>query len=236
MRALCAVLCCIALGAQAETFTARVVAVLDGDTVLILREGGSEAAGRPPASPLRGLHHDKPAKLRLANIDAPEKTQAYGKQSRESLLEMVGKKQVQIEIQAVDQYGRIVGVISVDGRNVNQEQVRLGMAWEYSYHHSDKTYIGLQSEARQAGRGLWGQPSPLAPWQWRKLHSSATPVVPNRTAAPVMLYDMECGKKRYCSQMASCDEAHFYLTRCGVKTLDGNGDGEPCENLCAGRN
>lgn len=225
MRALCAVLCCIALGAQAETFAARVIAVLDGDTVLILRESGSEAAGHPPASSSRGPHHGKPATLRMANIDAPEKAQAYGKQSRESLLEMVGKKQVQIDTQTVDQYKRIVGLISVDGRNVNQEQVRRGMAWEYSHHHSDKTYIALQNEAQQAKRGLWAQANPQPPWQWRKLHPSKPPI-----------QNQECGKKRYCSQMKSCEEANSYLTRCGVKTLDGNGDGEPCETLCAGRN
>jgi endonuclease YncB( thermonuclease family) len=221
MRALCALLCCIAAGAQAETFTARVVAVLDGDTVLILRSG---TAGR-----------GKPAKLRLANIDAPEKSQAYGAQSRASLLEMAGKREAQVDTQAVDQYGRMVGVITVDGRNLNQEQVRRGMAWEYSYHHADKIYVALQSEAQQARRGLWAQPGPQAPWQWRKLHPLTSALVPNRSAAPVMLYDMACGKKRYCWQMASCDEAHFHLTRCGVKTLDGNEDGEPCEDLCGGR-
>lgn len=254
MRAFIALLCCIAVGAQAETFTAKVIGVLDGDTVLILREGGSEAAGHPPASPLRGLHNGRAVKVRMANIDAPEvghagmggkppnsqKSQAFGKQSRESLLEMVGKKQVQIDSQAVDQYGRIVGLISVDGRNVNQEQVKRGMAWEYSHYHSDKTYLSLQSDAQQAQRGLWAQTNPQAPWQWRKLHPSVKPAVPNQLPAsqrvvPVMLYDMECGKKRHCSQMSSCDEALFYLTRCGVKELDRNRDGKPCESLCSGK-
>lgn len=225
-------LCCIASGVQAETFTAKVIAVMDGDTLLILREGGSEAAGHPPASPSRGLGHGKPVKLRMANIDAPEKLQAFGRQSRDSLLEMVGKKQVQIETQAVDQYGRIVGLVSIDGRSVNQEQVKRGMAWEYSHYHSDKTYLVLQSDAREARRGLWAQTSPQAPWQWRKLHPPAKPLVHGRTAAPVMLYDMACGKKRLCSQMTSCDEARFHLTRCGVKTLDRNGDGRPCEDWC----
>ena len=217
MRALCALLCCIALGAQAETFTAKVIAVLDGDTLLI-------------------LHHGKATKLRMANIDAPEKTQAFGKQARASLLEMVDKKQVQIDTQAVDQYGRIVGLVSVDGRSVNQEQLRRGLAWEYSHYHADKTYVALQSDAQQAKRGLWAQTNPQAPWQWRKLHPSVKPDVQNQTAAPVMRHDTECGKKRYCAQMASCDEARFYLTRCGVKTLDQNRDGEPCEDLCGGRN
>ncbi|HLP97739.1 MAG TPA: thermonuclease family protein [Sideroxyarcus sp.] len=220
MRALIALLGCIALSVQAESFSAKVIAVMDGDTVLVLRGG-------------------QKLKVRMANIDAPEKDQAFGKQSRESLLEMVGKKQVQIDSQAVDQYGRIVGQISVEGRSINQEQVKRGMAWEYSHYHSDKTYIGLQSDAQQARRGLWTQTSPQAPWQWRKLHPSVKPAaqkqpVAQRTA-PVMLYDMECGKKRRCSEMASCDEAHFYLTRCGVKPLDGNRDGEPCESLCGGK-
>jgi micrococcal nuclease len=177
----------------------------------------------------------------LANIDAPEKVQPFGKQSRDSLLEMVGKKQVQIDSQAVDQYGRLVGLISVNGLDVNQEQVKRGMAWEYSHYHSDKTYVDLQRAARQAHRGLWGQTNPQAPWQWRKLHSSAKPGLQagrhgvSSPAAPVMLYDMECGKKRRCSQMVSCDEARFYFSRCGVKTLDGNHDGEPCEILCKGQ-
>ena len=220
MKALTALCCGLALSAQAETFSAKVIVVMDGDTVMVLRDGHK-------------------TKIRLANIDAPEKGQPFGKQSRESLLEMVGKKQVQIDSQAVDQYGRVVGLISLDGRNVNQEQVQRGMAWEYSHYHTDKTYLGLQSDAQRARRGLWAQTSPQAPWQWRKRHPSVKPYLQagqngaSRQPAPVMLYDMECDKKRHCSQMGSCDEARFYFTRCGVKTLDGNNDGIPCESLCS---
>lgn len=217
MTKLMALCCCLALSAQAETFSAKVIVVMDGDTVMVLRDGHK-------------------TKVRLANIDAPEKDQPFGKQSRDSLLEMVGKKQVQIDSQAVDQYGRIVGSISLDGRSINREQVQRGMAWEYSHYHSDKTYLGLQSDAQQARRGLWSQTGPQPPWQWRKLHPSLTTLSPRpgvpRRDAPVMLYDMGCGKKNRCSQMGSCDEANFYFTRCGVKTLDGNHDGMPCEKLC----
>ncbi|MBI3223060.1 MAG: thermonuclease family protein [Nitrosomonadales bacterium] len=233
-------LCCIPLLAQAERFNARVIAVLDGDTVLVLRG-------------------QQKIKVRLANIDAPEvghaglggmppnsqKDQPFGAQSRASLQEMVGRKQVQVDSQAVDQYGRIVAQLSVDGLNVNQEQVQRGMAWEYSHYHSDKTYIRLQSAAQQARRGLWSQASPQAPWQWRRLHPSvksepigSEPVkrhAATRHVSPTQWYDMECGKKRRCAQMSSCDEAHFYLTRCGVKTLDGNHDGVPCASLCVGQ-
>ncbi len=219
MKTLLALVCCLALSAQAEIFNAKVIVVMDGDTVMVLRDG-------------------KKIKIRLANIDAPEKAQPFGKQARDSLLELVGKKQIQVDSRAVDQYGRTVGLISADGLNVNQEQVRRGMAWEYSHYHTDKTYIGLQSDARRAHRGLWVQSNPQAPWQWRKLHPSVKTVAlagshgTGHQAIPVMLYDMECGKKNRCAQMTSCDEANFYFTQCGVTALDGNHDGIPCQDLC----
>lgn len=210
---------CTANAAQVETFNAKIIAVMDGDTVLILRAG------------------HKPEKVRMLNIDAPEKNQPYGQQSRQALASLVLKRQAEVQITAHDQYGRLLGQISVDGRNINEEQVKQGMAWEYSGFHSNRVYVALQSEAQQARRGLWAQASPQAPWQWRKLHPSVKLAVPGQSVAvhrakPVMLYDMECGRKRRCSEMVSCDEAHFYLTRCGVKPLDGNRDGEPCESLC----
>lgn len=223
MRMLIALLCCIAWSAQAETFSAKVIVVMDGDTVMVLRGG-------------------QKFKIRMANIDAPEKDQAYGPQARNSLLEMLSMKQVQVDSQAVDQYGRIVGLISVDGRNVNEEQVRRGMAWEYSHYHSDRGYIALQSAAQQARRGLWEQASPQPPWQWRKAHPSVkadAPPIPGNTATVQssnhVLYDATCGSKKHCSQMSSCDEAYFYLTRCGLSTLDENKNGMPCEELCKGK-
>jgi endonuclease YncB( thermonuclease family) len=255
MRALIALLCGIALSVQAETFSAKVIMVMDGDTVMVLRG-------------------NQKIKVRMANIDAPEKDQTFGKQARDSLQEMVGKKTVQIDSQAVDQYGRIVGLISVDGRNVNQEQLQRGMAWEYSHYHTDKTYIGLQNDAQRSQRGLWGQGTQQAPWEWRrghvtgeagrlrepppaarspgnelqpgdsgqrKLHPSMKlpPLSKQHSAsapaAPKVMYDAACDKKRLCSQMSSCDEARFYLTHCGVHTLDRNKDGVPCESLCSGK-
>ncbi|TAJ77153.1 MAG: nuclease (SNase) [Gallionellaceae bacterium] len=222
--------------AGAEEFDAKVIAVLDGDTLLVLRDGVK-------------------VKIRMANIDAPEvghagmgdkspnsqKDQAFGVQSRQSLVEMVLKKQVRINSQAVDQYGRTVGLVALDGRNINEEQVKRGMAWEYSHYHSDRGYIAMQSAAQQARRGLWAQSSPLAPWQWRKTHPPVKPGYPRAHSkpatahsVPTVFYDATCGHKKRCAQMSSCDEAHFYLTRCGVKTLDRNKDGVPCEALCEG--
>ncbi len=204
---------------HAEEFNAKVIAVMDGDTILLLRDG-------------------KQLKVRLANIDAPEKAQEYGTQSRQALLNMVLKKQVRVNSQAMDNYGRMVAEVSVDGRSVNAEQVRSGMAWEYSHFHSNKHYLALQSEAQQARRGLWAQAeSPLPPEQWRKMHPAVAPAPQQhaKSAAPVAARDAACSNKHHCEQMSSCDEANFYLRQCGVKTLDGNGDGVPCDDLCESR-
>lgn len=217
MRLLLLLLASVALyPACAEEFNARVIAVMDGDTIMVLRDG-------------------KRVKVRLANIDAPEKAQEYGTESRQTLLNLVQKKQVHVNSQAMDSYGRMVAEISVDGRSANAEQVRRGMAWEYSHYHSNKHYLALQSEAQQARRGLWAQAvSPMPPEQWRKEHPAAAPASPKhaQSTKPVSAHDPACGNKRYCSQMSSCDEANFYLHQCGVKSLDGNADGVPCDDLC----
>jgi len=196
---------------QAEEFDARVIAVLDGDTVMVLR-------------------HGKKLKIRLSNIDAPESDQPYGKASREALVKRVQKKSIHIKSQAVDKYGRLIAEISVDGKSVNEEQVRNGMAWEYSHFHSNKRYLLLSRQAQQARRGLWGgYEKPVSPEKWRKTHPSKLHVTNKIYGQRGMA---ACGKKHLCSQMTSCDEAKIYFIQCGVITLDGNADGVPCENLC----
>ena len=207
-------LCCLGWAAQAETFDAYVIAVIDGDTVL-------------------ALHGQQKIKLRLVDIDAPEKAQAFGRESREHLKSRVLKKVVQVESRAIDQYGRTIATLKLDGVDLNQEQVRQGMAWEYSFHHADRSFIALQNEAQQAKRGLWAQTSPQAPWQWRKQHPAYYRQSASVISPPVLEpYDLACGKKRHCAQMSACDEAHFYLTRCGETSLDADGDGIPCPKLC----
>jgi len=196
----------------ADEFEARVIAVMDGDTVMVLRDG-------------------KKIKVRMVNIDAPEAGQAYGKESREALANMVLKKQVRIKSQAIDSYGRMIAEVSVDGRSVNEEQLRNGMAWEYSHYHSNKHLLSLNKQAQQAKRGLWSQTvQPISPGQWRKTHP-----VKSQTSNAIssVVVNTACGKKHLCSQMLSCEEAKIYFLQCGVITLDGNSDGVPCESLCS---
>lgn len=202
--------------AQAEQFVTKVIAVLDGDTVLIHRANGV-------------------LKVRLADIDAPEVEHAemggqpFGVASQQSLSRLVLGKQVKFVSQAMDKYGRMVAHLSINGADVNTEQIRLGMAWEYSHYHRNQELIALQAEAQAASRGLWATSSPTPPWEWRKQHISTLPA---QNSAP---RDVSCGAKKHCSEMTSCDEARHYLTVCGLKYLDGDGDGNPCEKLCAPR-
>jgi endonuclease YncB( thermonuclease family) len=206
MRFLLGVMLMLAGGLlQAEEFDASVIAVMDGDTVLV-------------------LHDNKKIKIRLANIDAPESAQPFGKESRQALLDQVAKKQIHVNSRAVDVYGRLIAELSLDGVSVNAEMVRSGMAWEYSHYHSNKHYLALQSEAQQLHLGLWSaSDEPVKPETWRKLHPSLDHAT-HRNAG--------CGKKTRCAQMHSCEEANFYLKQCGATSLDANGDGIPCESLC----
>jgi len=200
-----------------QLFTAEVIAVLDGDTLLVTRGG-------------------KPVKLRLAEIDAPEKAQSYGAASQKSLVDLAMGKQVQVESRAVDDYGRIVAMVSVAGLNVNHEQVRRGLAWEYSRFHSNRELMALQREAQQARRGLWAGEDNIEPSLWRKQHpstsfASSSVASPSAKVAPA---ESGCGKTR-CSEMTSCADARRYYERCGGKALDGDRDGRPCEKLCAAK-
>lgn len=202
--------------AYSQEFTAKVIAVLDGDTVLVKRA--------------KGL-----VKIRMVGIDAPEKAQTFGETSKHSLSDMVMGKQVTIKSQAIDQYGRMVASINVNGLDVNAEQIRRGMAWENSNFHSDKALLALQEEAKQEPRGLWVLGNPTPPWDWRKQHPSIAPVADTvlpETTKPTAAIDAGCNAKKHCSEMTSCEEAKFYLANCAVNILDGDADGVPCEKLC----
>ena len=195
----------------AEEFDAKVIVVMDGDTVMVLRDG-------------------KKIKVRLANIDAPESDQAFGKESRQALADRVLKKQVRIKSQAVDSYGRMIAEISLDGSSVNEEQVSKGMAWANSRFHRNKRYLELDKQARQSNRGLWAKGTQaISPEQWRKSHPAKISTAKVNSRPPV---NKVCGKKHLCSQMKSCEEAKVYFMQCAARSLDGNGDGVPCESLC----
>jgi len=131
----------------------RVVGVQDGDTLTCLDENNQQQ------------------KVRLAEIDAPELGQDFGKVSREALASMVFGKTVEVDDNGKDRYGRWIGHVLVNGSDVNREMVATGNAWHYAAYSNDQSLAQLQSQARAQQIGLWAQPNPVAPWQFRSTES-----------------------------------------------------------------
>jgi endonuclease YncB( thermonuclease family) len=113
-------------------------------------------------------------KIRLAGIDAPEKKQPFGNRSKQSLSDLAFDKMVTVETTKRDRYGRQIGKVLVNGRDVNLIQVEQGMAWFYREYQREqsrndrKLYESAEDAAKAQRRGLWLDPEPVAPWDFRK--------------------------------------------------------------------
>lgn len=134
----------------------KVVGVSDGDTITALCQGNEQV------------------KVRLAEIDAPEKAQPFGAKSKQSLSDLCFGKQARIYPLGRDRYGRTIGRIYCFTPGVkteidaNAEQVRRGLAWVYDRYVTDPDLYPLQDAARAERRGLWADSAPTPPWEWRK--------------------------------------------------------------------
>lgn len=122
--------------------------------------------------------------VRLYGIDAPEvervnrKTariskqgQPYGKSSYEVLEAKVLKRKVRVDIIDIDRYKRMVGIVYLNGKDINLEMVRGGWAWayrEYLDRPYASIYIEAEKEARDKKAGLWKERNPQPPWDFRK--------------------------------------------------------------------
>jgi micrococcal nuclease len=127
-----------------------VVALSDGDTLTILDDSQT--------------HH----KIRLAGIDAPEKGQAFGTKSREALASLVFGKAIRVDVIDIDRYRREVGRIYVGSTFVSQAMVRNGFAWRYPQYDKAGEFTADEEEAREHKRGLWADPHPVPPWEYRR--------------------------------------------------------------------
>jgi endonuclease YncB( thermonuclease family) len=168
MRHFSLILFCLFLAcpAQAQELEGLVTGIADGDTLYVLDAG-------------RNSH-----KIRLLGIDAPEHEQAFGERSKQSLARLAFQQAVKIDWQSYDIYGRILGRVmtaSADCRevtcpkdfDVNLAQLRLGLAWwNWKYANSQfpgdaSAYQAAERQARESRKGLWADPEPIAPWNWR---------------------------------------------------------------------
>jgi micrococcal nuclease len=151
-------LCLISGQVYAASFTGKLVKVLDGDTVEVMHDGKAE-------------------RIRLAQIDCPEKNQPYGQASKRYVLDIAAHKIVTVQVETVDRYGRTVGEIFLpDGANLNKQIVGDGYAWQYKRYSKDPEYGDLEEKARTAKLGLWQDMSPVPPWEWRRGQRQASSV------------------------------------------------------------
>jgi len=135
--------------AFAGELNGRVVGVTDGDTLTLLAAGNQQV------------------KIRLAEVDAPEKGQPYGTKAKQQLSDLAFGKNVTVRDTTPDKYGRTVGRIYVGSLDVSKEMVRTGAAWVFTRYSKDPSLPGIQTQARQAQLGLWSIEGAVPPWEWR---------------------------------------------------------------------
>jgi endonuclease YncB( thermonuclease family) len=134
----------------------RIVRIADGDTITLLDSTNAQH------------------RIRLQGIDAPESHQDFGTQSKKNLSDIVFEKQVTAICDKTDQYGRQVCKIVFDGKDINLEQVKAGMAWHYKDYEREQSpadreiYARAEDEARNARRGLWIDANPIEPSEFRR--------------------------------------------------------------------
>lgn len=130
----------------------KVIKVYDGDTITIVTP------------------EKRQIKVRLKNIDSPEKKQDYGTQAKNFTSSLIFGKQVKLSSSGKDKYGREIAEIFIDDTNINKEIVKNGYAWAYRDFLDDKNYIQLEQQAKNAKLGLWAGNNPIEPSKWRKLN------------------------------------------------------------------
>jgi endonuclease YncB( thermonuclease family) len=139
-----------ALSADVNVLSGKVVSVADGDTLTLL------------------THENEQIKVRLSDIDAPEKKQPFGQRSKQALSDLCFGKQAIIAVREKDRYKRSVARVYCGQVDANEHQVKSGMAWVYRQYSKDAALLEVEAEAKAAKRGLWSEPNPVSPWEFRK--------------------------------------------------------------------
>ena len=141
--------------AHAEVIEGRVVRIVDGDTIVV---------------ELQRVRH----KVRLSGIDTPERNQPWGDSATREMRRLVAGKGVAVDWYKRDRWGRLIGNVFVDGQDVGLLMVERGMAWHFKRYADEQTpadrdaYSAAEKAAQGARRGLWSDPEPVPPWEWRK--------------------------------------------------------------------
>ncbi|MEN3323690.1 thermonuclease family protein [Mariniflexile soesokkakense] len=133
-----------------QIITGKVVAIADGDTFKLLDKDSK-------------LH-----KIRVANIDCPERKQPFSTKAKKFTSDAIFNKTVKINILRTDRYGRLIGDVIYNGSlNLSEELLKKGLAWHYVKYSKDPKLQSLENDARSKKNGLWQDPTSVAPWEWR---------------------------------------------------------------------
>ena len=136
-----------------QQLSGRIIEVYDGDTATLLTTDNLKY------------------KVRFFGIDAPEAAQDFGLVSRDALREKILGKEVTVKVAATDRYGRAVGQVMLDSRYINREMAAEGMAWYYKdFAANEYDLEEAERSARRERRGLWKNPAPQPPWEYRREH------------------------------------------------------------------
>jgi endonuclease YncB( thermonuclease family) len=145
-----------------EVICGRIIGIADGDTATLLTPNNTSV------------------RIRFAFIDAPEKQQAYGQAAKKNLSDLIYDHSVEVHVKAIDQYGRTVGHVFSDGKDINLAQVAMGYAWHYKTYAKRMqsqalfaSYAQAQANAKQSRLGLWQEAKPVPPWEFRRREKKA---------------------------------------------------------------
>jgi endonuclease YncB( thermonuclease family) len=146
-----------------QSYQAKVIAISDGDSLTVRA-------------------NDQTIRVRLAQIDAPERRQAWGQRSRQVLSQLIGGKTVLVMPHGTDRYGRTLATLTVQGEDINRAMVEKGAAWAYSSYVRDPAIVAAQVRAQAAQQGLWAMPENerIAPWDYRRQQRENAEVMTGR--------------------------------------------------------
>ncbi|MCW1360100.1 thermonuclease family protein [Campylobacter sp. US33a] len=132
-----------------QSFEARVIKVVDGDTIEVVK-------------------NNKNYRVRFYGIDAPESKQKFGSNSRDFLASLILGKNVTLIQKDIDKYDRILAIVKLNDKDINQAMVENGYAWAYDYY--TEIYLPYEKNARTKKLGLWKDKNPIEPYKWRKMN------------------------------------------------------------------
>lgn len=178
-----------------ESFTGKCVGVADGDTISVMRDG-------------------KALRIRLDGVDCPEKNQDFGSRAKQ-FTSMVFSKEVEVQVKTIDKYGRTVGRVFIEGKDLSLEIIKAGMGWHYKQYNQEQILSDAEQFAQGKKMGLWSMPNPTPPWEFR--HRGQASDLQQQTnsssgTAGAQVYITKSGKKYHSAGCSSLSRSMIQIS------------------------